>query len=95
MTWGLVSRRFGWREITGGGEGSILFLGRRRVISSRRVDEIIEVDPVRGGEGLVLLPDGRDRRQLVLLLTLSVEPSLNVREELAAGRYCGDDTRVQ
>jgi len=34
VTWGLVSRRFGRREITGGGEGSILFLGRRGVISS-------------------------------------------------------------
>jgi len=33
-TWGLVSRRFGRREITGGGDGSIVFLGRRRVISS-------------------------------------------------------------
>jgi len=29
------------------------------------------------------------------VLTLSVEPSLNAREELAAGRYCGDDTRVR
>ena len=29
------------------------------------------------------------------MLTLSVEPSLNAREELAAGRYCGDDTRVR
>jgi len=29
------------------------------------------------------------------LLTLSVEPSLNAREELAAGCYCGDDTRVR
>ena len=29
-----------------------------------------------GGNGLVLLSDGRDRRQLVLLLTVSVEPSL-------------------
>jgi len=29
------------------------------------------------------------------LLMLSVEPSLNVREELAAGHYCGDDTRVR
>jgi len=95
VTWGLVSRRLGWREITGGEGGSILFLRRGRVISSRRVDEIVEVDPVRGGEGLVLLPDGRDGRQLVLLLTLSVEPSLNVREELAARHYCGDDTRVR
>jgi len=33
--------------------------------------------------------------QMVLLLTLSVEPSLNAREELAAGCYCGDNTRVQ
>jgi len=57
-----------------------------RVISSRHVDEIIEVDPIRSGDGLVLLPDGRDGRQLVLLLTLSVEPSLNAREELASGR---------
>jgi len=72
-----------------------LFLRRGRVISSRRVDEIVEVDLICGGEGLVLLPNGRDGRQLVLLLTLSVEPSLNVREELAAGRYCGDDTRVR
>jgi len=53
------------------------------------------------GDGLVLLPDSRDGRQLVLLLTLSVEPSLwawmvltlsvepslNVREELASGCY--------
>ena len=31
----------------------------------------------------------------VWVLTLSVEPSLNAREELAAGRYCGDDTRVR
>ena len=75
MTWGLVSRRFGWREFTGGGEGSILFLGRGRVISPRHKDEIVEVDLIRGGDGLVLLPDGRDGRQLVLLLTLSVEPS--------------------
>ena len=30
-----------------------------------------------------------------VLLTLSVEPSLNAREELAAGCYCGDDTRVR
>ena len=81
MTWGLVSRRFGRREITGGGEGSILFLGKRRVISSRRVDEIVEVDPIRDVDGLVLLPGGRDGRQLVLLLMLSVEPSLNVREK--------------
>jgi len=27
-----------------------------------------------------------------MVLTLSVEPNLNVREELAAGRCCGDDT---
>ena len=95
VTWGLVSRRFGWREITGGGEGSILFLRRGRVISSRREDEIVEVDPIRGGDGLVLLPGGRNGRQLVLLLALSVEPSLNTREELAAGCYYGDDTRVR
>jgi len=87
VTWGLVSRRFGLREITGGGEGSILFLGRGRVISSGCREEIVEIDPIRGGDGLVLLPGGRDRRQLVLLLTLSVEPSLNVREELASGCY--------
>jgi len=71
-----------------------LFLRRGWVISPRRVDEIIEVDPICGGEGLVLLPSGRDGRQLVLLLMLSVEPSLNAREELATERYCGDDTRV-
>jgi len=29
------------------------------------------------------------------VLMLSVEPSLNVREELAAGCYCSDDTQVQ
>jgi len=80
-----VSNRFGQREITGEGLGSILFLRRGRVISSRREDEIIEVDPIRGGNGLVLLPDGRDGRQLVLLLMLSIEPSLNAREELASG----------
>jgi len=34
VTWGLVSSWFGWREITGGGDGSILFFGRGRVISS-------------------------------------------------------------
>ena len=87
MTWGLVSRRFGQREITGEGLGSILFLRRGRVISSQREDEIVEVDPIRSGDGLVLLPDGRDGRQLVLLLTLSVEPSLNAREDLASGCY--------
>ena len=31
----------------------------------------------------------------LFVLTLSVEPSLNGREELAAGCYCGDDTRVR
>jgi len=87
VTWGLVSNRLRRREITGGLLGSILFLRRERVISSRRVDEIIEIDPIRSGDGLVLLPDSRDGRQLVLLLTLSVEPSLNAREELASGHY--------
>jgi len=56
--------------------GSIFFFGRGRVLSSRCKDEIFEIDPVHGGDGLVLLPSGRDGRQLVLLLTLSVEPSL-------------------
>ena len=64
-----------------------MFLRRGWVISSRCVDEIVEVDPIRGGDGLVLLSDSRDGRQLVLLLTLSIEPSLNAREELASGHY--------
>jgi len=76
VTWGLVSSRLGRREITGGWLGSILFSGRGRVISSWCKDEIVEGDLVRGGDGLILLPDGRDGRQLCLLLTLSVEPSL-------------------
>jgi len=40
---------------------------------------MVKVDLVHGGDGLVLLPDSRDGRQLVLLLTLSVEPSLRAQ----------------
>jgi len=31
------------------------------------------------GDGLVLLPDDKDRRQLVLLLMLSIKPSLEMQ----------------
>jgi len=76
VTCGLVSSWLGVREITGGWSGSIFFFGRGWVISFWRENEIVEVDLVRGGDGLILLSDGRDRRQLVLLLMLSIEPSL-------------------
>jgi len=56
--------------------GSIFFFERGRVLSSRRKDEIVEIDLVCGGDGLIPPPSGMDGRQLVLLLTLSVEPSL-------------------
>jgi len=50
--------------------------GRGGVLLSRGEDEVVEVDPVCGGDGLIRLPNSRDGRQLVLLLTISVEPSL-------------------
>jgi len=84
---GLVRSWSRVRKITGGRLGcSIFFFWWRRILSSRREDEIVEVDPVRDGNGLVLLPDGRDGRQLVLLLTLSVEPSLWAQEFVSERR---------
>jgi len=56
-------------------EFAIFFRGRGALLPGGK-DKVIEVDPVRGGDGLVRLPNGRDGRQLVLLLMLSVKPSL-------------------
>jgi len=53
-----------------------IFIGRGGTLLPGGEDEVVKVDLVRGGEGLVQLPNGRDRRQLVFLLTLSVKPSL-------------------
>jgi len=53
-----------------------IFFGRGGVLLPRGKDEIIEVDPVHGGNGLIRLPSGRNGRQLVLLLMLSIKPSL-------------------
>ena len=74
----LVSSGLECREITGGG-GFSIFRGGGGVLFSESYNQIIEVDPIRGGHGLILLSDGRDGRQLVLLLTLSIEPSLWVQ----------------
>jgi len=52
-------------------KGGALLLGGK--------DEVVEVDLVRGRDGLVQLPNGRDGRQLVLLLTLSIKSSLWVQ----------------
>ena len=78
----LVSSWFGCREITRSGGFSIFFRGEGRHFSGSYY-QIVEVDPIRGGDDLVLLPDSRNRRQLVLLLTLSIEPSLwvHVRQQ--------------
>ena len=53
-----------------------MFFRRGGVLLPGGKDEVVEVDPVHGGDGLIQLPNGRDGRQLVFLLTLSVEPSL-------------------
>ena len=53
-----------------------MFFRRGGVLLPRGKDKVIEVDLVRDGDGLVQLLNGRDGRQLVLLLTLSVKPSL-------------------
>jgi len=50
-----------------------MFFRRGGVLLPRGKDKVIEVDLVRDGDGLVQLLNGR---QLVLLLTLSVKPSL-------------------
>jgi len=57
-------------------------------------NQIVKVDPIRGGDGLVLLPDGRDRRQLVLLLTLSIEPSLWVQRRRQSTSLMTKDAQV-
>jgi len=71
----LVSRRFRRREITGG-RGISIFFREGGSLCSGCKDQIKEIDLIRGGNGLVPLPASRNGRQLVLLLMLSVEPSL-------------------
>jgi len=66
---------FGHRKISRSGRFS--FFSRRGGILFTGLSEVVrEVYPMCGGDGLILLLGGRDRRQLVLLLMLSVEPSL-------------------
>ena len=61
--------------------GTHLLLGsdhfwRGGALSLGGKDKVVEVDLVRGRDGLIQLPNGRDGRQLVLLLTLSIKSSL-------------------
>jgi len=96
MKWvmcGLVSSWLRGREITWSWGFSIFFRRGGRVCS-RCNYQIVKVDLIHGGDGLILLPDSRDGRQLVLLLMLSVEPSLRCKWDSKAQVMMTKDTWV-
>jgi len=65
-----------------------IFFRRGGRVCSRGDYQIIEVDLIRGGDGLILLPGSRDGRQLILLLMLSIKPSLGMQMLLSSRSHC-------